>query len=113
MDFKWLDGIEAAVTVCDCEGVIVYMNARSAEAFKDEGGMDLIGKSLFECHQESSNSRIQEMLKDGTTNVYTVEKNGIKKFVWQAPWREEGVCKGLVEVILPTPPEIRHIVRGN
>jgi transcriptional regulator with PAS, ATPase and Fis domain len=113
MDLKWLDGIEGNITVCDLKGIIVYMNARSAESFKDRGGMSLIGKSLFDCHQETSNIQIQEMLRTGASNVYTVEKKGKRKFVWQAPWLENGVCKGLVEITMPIPSEIRHIVRDN
>jgi transcriptional regulator with PAS, ATPase and Fis domain len=111
MDLKWLENIEAGVTVCDREGIIVYMNDRSAQSFKDQGGKALIGKSLYECHEEASNIRVREMLKTGASNVYTVEKNGVKKFVWQAPWKENGVCQGLVEMVIPIPSELRHVIR--
>jgi transcriptional regulator with PAS, ATPase and Fis domain len=111
MNSQWLDQIEAGVTVCDKEGVILYMNAHSAESFKDQGGMELVGKSLFGCHLEESNKRIREMLKDGSPNIYTIEKNGKKKFIWQAPFTEEGVIKGLVEIHLPIPNEIPHFNR--
>lgn len=111
MNLKWLDNIEAAITVCDREGIIIYMNAQSAESFKDQGGMGLVGKSLLKCHQETSNNRIREMLDEKTANIYTIEKNGKKKFIWQAPWVEEGVCKGLVEIHMPIPSELPHFVR--
>jgi hypothetical protein len=113
MKMEWLEGIKAAVTVCDLEGVIVYLNAQAAESFKDQGGMDLVGKSIFGCHQEESNRQVRKMLAEGTSNVYTVEKNGKKKFVWQAPWLEGGVLKGLVEIVAPVPYDIPHIVRNN
>ena len=112
MDMKWLEGIEAAITVCDPDGIIVYMNSQAAESFRDQGGMALMGKSLFECHREESNNQLRKMLKEGNSNAYTVEKNGKKKFVWQGPWLEGGVCKGLVEIVIPIPFELRHIVRN-
>jgi transcriptional regulator with PAS, ATPase and Fis domain len=111
MNFEWLDHIEAGVTVCDREGIILYMNAHSAESFKDQGGINLVGKNLFECHLETSGNRIRKMLEDGETNVYTIEKNGKKKFIWQAPWLEDDVCKGLIEIHMPIPAEIPHFNR--
>jgi transcriptional regulator with PAS, ATPase and Fis domain len=111
MNFEWLDHIEAGVTVCDREGVILFMNAHSAESFKDQGGKELVGKSLYGCHLETSNRWIREMMRDGASNVYTIEKNGKKKFIWQAPWREDGVCKGLIEIHMPIPAEIPHFNR--
>jgi transcriptional regulator with PAS, ATPase and Fis domain len=113
MELEWLDGMDAAVTVCDRDGVILYLNARAAESFKDQGGVELVGKSLFDCHLEESNRKIRQMLADGSTNAYTVEKNGKKKFVRQAPWRKDGVCRGLVEIVAPVPFEIPNIVRNH
>jgi hypothetical protein len=113
MELDWLDGMDAAVAVCDLEGMIVYMNARAAESFKDQGGMGLVGKSLFPCHKDESNDKIRKMLADGSSNAYTVEKNGKKKFVWQAPWSEDGTLKGLVEIVSPVPFDIPNIVRNN
>ena len=113
MEMNWLDGIEAAVTVCDRKGFIVYMNASAAESFKDQGGMNLVGKNMFDCHREESNQEIRKMLAEGSSNVYTVEKNGKKKFVWQAPWLQDGMFMGLVEIVAPMPHEVPHIVRNN
>ena len=49
---QWPDDINCAVTVCDINGVIKYMNRRAKETFAAHG--DLIGKNLFECHSEES-----------------------------------------------------------
>lgn len=43
-DYEWAKGMNCAVTVCDADGIIVYMNDKSRETYKKHG--DLIGKSL-------------------------------------------------------------------
>ena len=45
-------------------------------------------------------------------HIYTVERNGLKKLVYQTPWYENGAYRGFVELILPLPAELPHIVRG-
>ena len=49
-DFEWAEGMNCAVTVCDADATIVYMNRKSRETFAKHG--DLIGKSLMDCHGE-------------------------------------------------------------
>ena len=44
-------------------------------------------------------------------NVYTIEKNGIKKLIYQSPWFENGEMKGLVELSLEIPFEMPHFIR--
>lgn len=47
-NYEWAKEMNCAVTVCDAEGVIIYMNDKSRETYKKEG--DLIGKNLMGCH---------------------------------------------------------------
>ena len=107
----WLKEINAAVTICDNDGIIVYMNEKSEQVFKNDGGKDLIGRSLFGCHPEPALTKLKEMLNDGSTNVYTIEKNGKKKIIYQAPWFKENVIEGMVEISYELPNEIQHFVR--
>lgn len=100
-----------AVTACDIDGIIIYMNEKSQATFLKNGKETLIGKSLFDCHPEHAAQKIKELLKTGTTNVYTIEKNGIKKMIYQCPWFKEGMVMGLVEISLVLPEEIPHFVR--
>jgi hypothetical protein len=51
------------------------------------------------------------MLVEPTTNAYTIEKNGIKKLIYQTPWYENGVYQGFVELSLEIPFEMKHAVR--
>lgn len=111
MELGWLDGIQAAVTVSDRSGVIVYMNEKSGQVFKDQGGRDLVGKNLYDCHPPKANEMVKKMMEEAATNVYTIEKNGAKKLIYQTPWMEGGECKGLVEISIPIPFEMPHFAR--
>lgn len=111
MDTSFLDGIDAAITVCDTEGVITYMNERSARMFKEQGGLALVGKSLFDCHDEKANEMIRRIMREHAPNAYTIEKNGKKKLVWQSPWEKDGKFAGLIEIVLPIPFEMPHFLR--
>jgi transcriptional regulator with PAS, ATPase and Fis domain len=108
---NWLKEFSAAVTICDLNGTIIEMNDRSAEVFKDNGGYQLIGKSLFDCHSENSVEIIKDLLANKSVNVYTIEKNGIKKLIYQSPWYENGKLKGLVELSLEIPFDMPHHIR--
>lgn len=101
-----------AVTICDTEGVILYMNRKAEETFLKEGGASLIGTNMFGCHSPASRAKITEMLSMGSSNTYTIEKKGQKKLIHQAPWYENGQVAGLVELSIVLPAEMPHHVRG-
>jgi transcriptional regulator with PAS, ATPase and Fis domain len=108
---NWLKDFPGAVTVCDLEGIILQMNEKSVKTFEKDGGRDLIGKSLFGCHPPAANEKIRELLTTGKVNAYTIEKNGVKKLIYQAPWFEKGVQQGLVELALEVPFDMPHFLR--
>jgi len=101
----------ASVTVCDKEGVIIYMNRKAAELYASFGGMELMGKNLLECHSEKTRERIRHMLQTPVENHYTTEKNGVKKYVAQLPWFENGRHMGIVEIVTFIPSDMPHFVR--
>ena len=43
--------------------------------------------------------KIKEIIHDKKSNIYTIEKNGLKKFIYQSPFYENGEIKGLVEIV--------------
>jgi PAS domain S-box-containing protein len=94
----WSEKLPAAITVSDENGTIVYMNNKSAETFANDGGRELIGKNLFECHNENSNNIIEKIISSRETNVYTIEKKGIKKLIYQAPVYDGDTFLGLTEI---------------
>jgi len=108
---NWIDGVNFAVTVCDAEGKIIEMNGKAAAIFAKSGGKDLVGKSLPDCHPEPAKSKLKTMLEKPYTNIYTIEKNGIKKLIYQTPWLKDGKPAGLVELSLELPQKIPHFVR--
>ncbi len=108
---KWADGVNFAITVCDSDGRIVEMNDKSAATFAKYGGRDLIGHSLLDCHPEPSRTKLAGMLAEPYTNAYTIEKNGVKKLIFQTPWMKDGKPAGLVEISLEIPFEMPHFVR--
>lgn len=98
----WMNMIGCAVTICDCNGVILYMNDLSRKTFARHG--DMIGKNLFSCHSERSQQMIRHMLATGDTNAYTIEKGGIRKLIYQTPWRDStGWIAGMAEISIPLP----------
>ncbi len=110
---SWLDEDGAAITICDLDGVIVYMNERSKKAFSkyDDSGVS-IGSSLIECHPEPSRTKLLSMLKVPQTNVYTIEKKGIKKLIRQSPWYCDGIFSGVVEISFEIPDDMQHHIRN-
>ena len=107
----WFKGFNGAVTVCDARGIVLYMNDQAARAFEKYGGISLIGQSLVDCHPEPARTKLLGLLKTQGKNVYTIEKNGMKKLIYQAPWFQGGQYGGLVELSLEVPMEMPHFIR--
>ncbi len=110
-NIPWANEFPGDITVCDAAGVILEMNDHAARTFANDGGRALVGSNLADCHPEPSRSKLQELLATGKVNAYTIEKGGVKKLVYQAPWYEGGEYRGLVEVALVLPDVLPHLVR--
>ena len=112
-DYPWFDGFPGAITITDTNGVILDMNDMAVDdVFRNSGGRDLIGKNVLDCHPESARKQIQFMLENQQKNVYTIEKNGKKIFVFETPWYKDGVYSGIVELYLEIPFEVPNHIRG-
>ncbi len=112
-DHEWVAGFPGAVTVCDLHGTILEMNEKSVQSFAGDGGRALLGTNVLDCHPEPSRSRLAALLRSGETNVYTIEKRGVKKLIFQAPWYRDGARAGMVELSLEIPFELPHFVRAG
>ncbi len=108
----WPLEFPGAITVCDRDLTIVYMNDKSAKVFEKWGGASLLGKNLMGCHKPESIATMRRILETGEPNVYTIEKGGIRKLIYQAPWKRDGAIAGLVELSLELPTEMPHFVRS-
>ncbi len=108
----WAEEANFAVTLCDRNGTITFMNARSRKTFEKYGGGDLVGKSLLDCHPEPARSKLRAMLEKPSVNAYTIEKAGVRKLIYQAPLTKNGEPAGLAELSLELPAEMPHFVRN-
>lgn len=88
------------------------MNDRAAQSFAADGGAGMIGSNVLDCHPEPARTKLAEMLAQGRANVYTIEKRGAKKLIYQTPWHRDGEYAGFVELALEIPWEMPHFVRG-
>lgn len=107
----WVAEFPGAVTVCDRHGVITAMNGKAAESFAGDGGAALVGTNLLDCHPEPSRTLVADLLASPRVNAYTIEKRGVHKVIYQAPWFDAGVFAGLVELSLEVPATMPHLVR--
>lgn len=107
----WQKEFQGAITICDLVGQIIYMNDKAIKDFEKDGGKDLIGTNVLDCHPEPSKSQLKDMLLNQKTNAYTIEKNGIKKLIYQSPIYENENYQGLVEISIEIPFEMKHFVR--
>ncbi len=109
---EWIKEFPAAVTVCDAEGIIIEMNDKAAKTFESDGGRKLIGANMLDCHPEPARTKTERLLAAREKNVYTIEKNGIKKLIYQSPWYLHGEYAGFVELSLEIPFELPHFIRS-
>ena len=107
----WIETLDGAVIVAGTEGNIIYLNEKATANFEKYGGKKLIGVNLRDCHNEESNQKITEMMLTHEKNIYTIEKKGRKKLIYQAPWYKDGVFAGLVELSLEIPFDMPHFIR--
>lgn len=107
---NWENEIDMAVTVCDENGIIVFMNEKAKATFANYGG-DLTGHNLLDCHPEPAKTKLKGMLETPYTNAYTIEKAGLKKLIYQTPRYENGVFRGIVEMSMVLPAEMPHFIR--
>lgn len=108
---RWIKDLPVAITVCDAEGTILEMNEKACQVFQKDGGRNLIGKNVLDCHPEAARNKIREMFSTRSANCYTIEKNGVRKMVYQTPWYKDGEYMGIIELLLEIPFDVPHYKR--
>ncbi len=106
----YFDEADIAVTVCDKEGRIIEMNRQSIEV-NQKPGQNLIGCNVLDCPPAPARAMLQRMMEQQEKHVYTIEKNGRKKLIYQIPWYQEGEYMGFMELSMVIPFEMEHKVR--
>lgn len=111
MKRDYFEGADIAVTICAKDGTILDMNQKSRQTFLKPGQEDIIGKNVLDCHPEPARSLLDDMLKNPRTNIYTVEKEGRKKLIFQTPWYDGDAYAGFMELSIVLPENIPNRIR--
>jgi hypothetical protein len=56
----WAREFPGAIPVCNTAGMILEMNDLAVRAFEKQGGHDLVGSNLPDCHPELSRSKVRD-----------------------------------------------------
>lgn len=110
-DHSWVKSFSGAITVCDTKGIILEMNDAALEAFRDDRSERLLGADVLDCHPKQARAQLEQMLATQQANMYTIEKQGKKKLIYQAPWYRDGKYAGFMELMLDIPQDMPHFVR--
>ncbi len=102
----WIKEFPGAITVCDPEGIILEMNEKAIKSFQSQGGEKLIGTNLMDCHPKPAREKLKGLMEKRKSNVYTIEKKGSHRLVYQSPWYREGKYAGFVEMVLTIPEDV-------
>lgn len=111
-NLDWQKEANVAITVCDEEGIILYMNDKAQKTFEKYGGNEIIGKNVLDCHPEPARSKLKMLMERKIENTYTIEKNGVKKLIHQSPYFVEGKYKGFVEFSIVLPGNMPNYLRS-
>lgn len=70
----------APIVICDIEHNIVYMNSTAISRYEKWGGENLVGKSIFSCHNDNSNKKIVKVVE-----WFAASKNNNRFFTHHNP----------------------------
>lgn len=105
----WFKRFPGSITITDANGIILEMNDKAAESYRDGGGYELIGKSAINCHEEPTRQTVQKMYDEPAMRIYSTRENGQKILVTHAPVFSDGGFMGIVELVINIPEEIPHV----
>jgi PAS domain-containing protein len=99
------DGLRAAVTIADQDFTIIFMNDRATVFYAEDGGAELIGKNLLDCHS----AELADVIRDAyaryragdltPTRYYHQEEGDAPESIVHIPLIVEGEFRGIAEQI--------------
>jgi transcriptional regulator with PAS, ATPase and Fis domain len=103
-----LRGLKGEIVISDENINIIYMNDAAIQNHEERGGVDLLGKSLLDCHNADSQRKIREMYEafadgDLRTRQIRVVRGDIARRSIMMPIMRDGRVKGCVELIVEEP----------
>ncbi len=106
-EHDWMKDFPASINICDKNGTLIYLNKKAAKSFEKEGGDNLLGTNIIDCHPPGkSREKLFDMLENRSINYYMIEKNNMRKFIYQAPWYDDGEFMGIAEIVMEIPGEL-------
>ena len=99
------EGLRAAVTIADQDFQIRFMNDRATAFYAEDGGAELIGKNLLDCHKVEHQVVIRDAYAryragDLTPTRYHAKKDGgVLESIVHIPLMVEGQFRGIAELI--------------
>ena len=89
-----IDQDQCAVVICNLEHEIIYMNPAAAKRYTRQGGAELVGKSLLDCHNARSNEIIKKVVawfseSEDHNRIYTFHNEKENKDVYMVALRDE------------------------
>jgi len=100
---EFLYEADFVVSVCDRNGTIIYMNQKAEKIFEEDGGRDLIGSDILDCHPEPSKSQLKEMMTTHETQTIFKGNGPDRRMIHQTPIYKNGEFDGYIELIIPIP----------
>jgi hypothetical protein len=94
-------GLRAAVTIADQDFEILFMNDRAAVFYAEDGGVELIGRDLLDCHRDEHKRVIREAYARYRAGDLTPTRYHSKK--------EDGALESIVHIPLIVETEFRGI----
>ena len=101
-----VDGVRAAVTITDQDFLISFMNDRAAAFYAEDGGTELIGSNVLDCHDRDEHKEliraayVRYRAGDLTPTRYRTQKeDGAIEIVVHIPVMIEGQFRGVAELI--------------
>ena len=111
MKRDYFEAVDVAVTVCAKDGTILDMNRKSCSIFLKPGSDGIIGQNVLDCHPEPARSLLADMLQSPRTYAYTIEKQGVRKLIYQTPWYDGDEYAGFIELSMVLPDNMPHRIR--
>jgi hypothetical protein len=109
---EWIQTYPAEIMVCDAAGTILEMSDVAVQIYDKEGGAAMIGKNVFEHHDEKARKQIMAVVIQRKHVIYTTEKGGLKKLVSIAPWFRGEEYAGFALIVLDLPEKIQNIIKA-
>jgi hypothetical protein len=106
---EWIQTYPAEIMVCDAAGTILEMSDVAIQIYEKEGGAAMIGRNVFEHHDEISRKHMMAVVNTRKHVIYTTEKASLKKLVSIAPWYRKGEYAGFALITLDLPEKLSNI----